>query len=55
MFEQWRDRSDVGLKNISLQLQGQTGVDELGPEGPGSDSRLRTEGRKGDIKRDKHF
>lgn len=33
MFKQRRDRSDMAIRKISLQLQGQTGKDELGAEG----------------------
>lgn len=33
MFKQRRDRSDMAIRKISLQLQGQTGEDELGAEG----------------------
>lgn len=36
MFEERKDKSDMGIRNISLQLWGQTRGDELGPEGLGS-------------------
>lgn len=47
--------SDTGLRNISLQLQGQTGGDELGPEGLGGRFWPRAEGWKGHVGLDKHF
>lgn len=44
MFEQGRGRADVNVRNISLQLQGQTGGGELqsgGPEGKVLGQRLK--------------
>ena len=44
MLEQGMVRSDMSIRNNSLQLQGQTGGDELQSGGPGVDSGPRTEG-----------
>lgn len=41
----------MGIRNISLQPQGQTGGNELGPGNPGTDVGPRAEGWRGGVER----